>query len=236
MTLAPFVDPSVHGVEGKRKLLEPGARCVVPGCLSLAQQRHHVWPRSFLRGQPYEWVHVEGETVCNTVGLCLTHHAWVTGEPGVGHRAHIRWNHNLRILEWWEQTNLGQDMKCLGPLRNQPLVPAQPSQAAVERKLEGLCPTCGRPPRKERPPGPKRKVKTWSISVPDDSETGSDILDTYIEDLGVLMGFEGESSRLLRYHVLVPVLEWVMQNRYEFIREFFGEDSEPFGALSGGGV
>ena len=49
---------------------------------------------------------------------------------------------------------------------------------------------------------------------------GAEVLDTYIEDLGELMGFHDLSARLLRYHVLVPVLEWVSQNRVEFISDW----------------
>jgi hypothetical protein len=219
VTLAPFIDPSVHGVEGKRTRIEPGTKCVVPGCLSLAQQTHHLWSKSFLRGQPVEWVCVEGETIPNTVGLCLTHHEWVTGVVG-GHMAHIRWNHDLRLLFWWQYDPDQDRWSTLGALRGTALAPVRPPEAALERRLEGLCPTCGRTPKKERAPGPARKVRSWGISVPDDGETGAEVLDTYIEELGALMGFGDEPSRLLRYHVLVPVLEWVMQNRVEFLRDW----------------
>lgn len=220
MTLAPLVAPSVHGVEGKAEPLQPGARCVVPGCLSLAQQRHHVWPRSYLRGQPVEWVCVEGETIPNTVGLCLTHHEWVTGIVG-GHKAHIRWNIGLRLLEWW-QVDDDATWRSLGPLRHTAFV-TQPPEAALQRSLEGLCPSCGRAPKKEKPAGPARKVKTWALAVPADSEQGADVLDTYVEELGALMGFGDEPSRLLRYHVLVPVLEWVSQSRTEFLTDWNAE-------------
>jgi hypothetical protein len=222
MTLAPYVAPGVHGVKGKAAVLEPGSRCVVPGCLSLAQQNHHCWPRSYLRGQPVDWVYVEGETIPNTVGLCLTHHDWVTGVVG-GHRGHIRWSIELRLLEWWQLDDDGRWISY-GPLRRTPLVSSPPPESHLQRSLEGLCPTCGRAQRKKLfPVGPPRKVKSWSLSVPDDDEDGAEVLNTYVEELGALMGFGDEPSRLLRFHVLVPVLEWVSQSRVEFLADWEAE-------------
>jgi chorismate mutase len=222
MTLAPFVDPSVRGVEGKA--VEINSHCVVPGCLSLAQERHHIFPKSYLRGQPTEWVTVQEMTVPNSCGLCIRHHKQVTGIVGGGHLAHIRWNETHQIFEWWE--NSGQLLSRtdawvnLGPLRAQPLLRAEPEAARVRRQ-ENLCSSCGQPkPRERSKPGPKRKVKTWAISVPDDAEEGAEVLDVYIEDLGHLMGYHDLGTRLLRYHVLVPALEWISQNRIEFLRDW----------------
>ena len=98
MTLAPLVDPSVRGVEGKPSIVTD--RCVAPGCPDFARERHHMWPRSFLQGQPNEWVSVQGQVIPNVVGLCYHHHLQVTGTKG--HLAHIRWNEDLKMLEWWE--------------------------------------------------------------------------------------------------------------------------------------
>ena len=42
--------------------------------------------------------------------------------------------------------------------------------------------------------GPKRKVKTWTVSVPDDAEVGTDVLNVYVEDLGHLMGFHDSAG------------------------------------------
>jgi len=215
VTLAPLVEPSIRGVEGKPPVLTRG--CVAPGCISLAQQRHHLWPKSYLRGQPYEWVEVGDRVIANSVGLCLTHHEHVTGGPG-GHKAHIRYSKNL-LFEWWSL----DPEKNMGPLRGQGLIDPEPEARRVRRE-EGLCPTCGRalPHEKHTTQDghPKRKAKTWGILVPDDAEAGAEVLDTYIEDLAVLMGLNVESQRLLRYHVLVPVLEWVNQSKGEFVREW----------------
>lgn len=218
MTLAPLVIPEIRGVDGK-----PGELprfCTVPGCISLSQHRHHLWPKSYLKGQPNEWVRVNDRVIQNTTGLCIRHHDHVTGVVGGGHLAHIRYNPNLQLLEWWE-ANEGDGPTWIfkGPLGGQALAERAP-EAARARRQEGLCPTCGKPHSViTRKPGPKRKVKTWVVHVPDDSEKGADVLDVYIEDLAVVLGFERMNARLLRYHVLVPVLEWVNQSRAEFAQD-----------------
>jgi hypothetical protein len=193
---------------------------VAPGCISLAQQRHHLWPRSYLQGQPYEWVQVFDQVLPNSVGLCMRHHEAVTGAVG-GHLAHIRWNEELGLLEWWAKAD-EEEWENLGPLKGQGFLPPEPEAASVRRR-ENLCPVCGRPKAKHGKPLPKRKVTSWGVLVPDDAEVGTEVLDTYIEDLGVLMGFNGQSPRLLRYHVLVPVLEWVAQQKSEFLADWEAE-------------
>jgi hypothetical protein len=214
MTLAPLVRPDIRGVEGKPVVL--GQWCVVPGCLSLTQQRHHLWPKSYLRGQPYEWVAIGERVLPNSVGLCVRHHAWVSSPVG-GHKAKITFSQNTGLFNWWELTDKG--WSDMGPLRGQALVDPEPEARRVRRE-EGLCPTCGRVERKERTPLPKRPTKTWSLLVPTDEEKGAEVLDVYVEDLAVVMGLDPESPRLLRYHVLVPALEWVSQNKSAFIADW----------------
>jgi len=224
VTLAPLISDAVRGVEGKPGLL--GAICVAPGCGSPAQQRHHLWARSYLRGQPVEWVEYRGTLIQNTVGLCVRCHQAVTGEIG-GHRAHIRWNEKLSLFEWWVPRSNDSPWKdgepirdkswyCVGPLKGQELVPVEPEVAPVRRR-EGLCPTCGKPKKEhDKKPGPKRKVKTWSISIPDDAEDGAEILDTLIDDFALVLGYGEEPARLKRYHTLIQVLAWAQVNRVTF--------------------
>jgi len=226
MTLAPLVIPEIRGVEGKPAPLSQW--CVAPGCLSLSQQRHHLWPKSYLRGQPYEWVEINGKVIPNSVGLCVTHHAHVTSPVG-GHKAKITYDIETGLFEWW--TAAGDGWEAVGLLRGQALVAPEPEVKRVRRE-EGLCPACGRAqPHEKRQTSnglPKRKAKTWGLLVPDDGEAGTEILDTYVEDLAVLMGLDPDSPRLLRYHVLVPVLEWVNQNKHLFIHDWEDEDgAEP---------
>lgn len=222
MTLAPLVSPEIRGVEGKPVTL--GEWCLAPGCIALAQQRHHFWPKSYLRGQPYEWVEVMGLTIPNSGGICMRHHSAVTGMVG-GHTAHIRWSEKLSLLEWWELSIEieSEHWENRGPIKGQNFVAPEPEAARV-RRAEQLCPTCGKPKSKHRKDAlPKRKSKSWGVTVPDDGEVGADILDTYIENLGVLMGLDASSPRLLRYHVLVPVLEWVSQDSARFVAEWEDE-------------
>jgi hypothetical protein len=149
--------------------------------------------------------------------MCVRHHGWVTGGPG-GHKAKITYDSDAGLFYWWE-TDLNGAFYQLGTLRGQALVDPEPEARRVRRE-EGLCPTCGHVAREKKQTQnglPKRKTKTWSLLVPDDGEAGADVLDVYVEDLAVLMGLDPESPRLLRYHVLVPALEWVNQNKTSFI-------------------
>jgi len=209
--------------QGMRRTGKPVAlarMCVAPGCISVAQQRHHLWPKSYLRGQPQEWVSVLGGVLANSVGLCIRHHAEVTGTLG-GHVSKIVFAPRLRIFEWWERVD-DREWISRGPLRGQALVEPEPEARRVRRE-EGLCPTCGHVMREKLKTEnglPKRAAKTWSLLVPKDTEDGAEILDVYVEDLAVLMGLNPQSPRLLRYHVLVPVLEWVNQKKSEFIADW----------------
>ena len=212
MTLAPLINPSVHGVKG-RPVEFGSAECATPGCHRQAQQRHHLWPKSYLRGQPYEWVSVNGEVIPNSVALCMEHHDWVTSPVG-GHKAHIRYDEGLKLLQWWE--NIVGDWINLGPLhQNSPLIPVGES-----REQEGPCPSCGRPKRQESKGLPKRRAKTWAVSVPDDAEDGAAVLDEYVDDLSVALGFGDESKGLRRFHVLANVLLWTTQMKPEFLADW----------------
>jgi hypothetical protein len=187
----------------------------------MAQQRHHIWPKSFLRGQPYEWVSVNGIILQNSCGLCLGHHAEVTGGsgPGGGHAAKIVFNEGLAVLEWWEAVP-HNDWMCLGLLDGEEAPLVHETEASRERAKEGLCPTCGKPHRKESKPLPKRKSKSWKVNVPDDEENGAAVLDEYVDDLSVALGFGDESKGVRRYHVLANVLGWVMTVKPEFLADW----------------
>ena len=221
MTLAPLISPGIRGLEGK-----PGdvsGECVSPGCHSPAQQRHHLWPKSYLRGQPYEWVSVNGKTMSNSVGLCVACHSAVTGELG-GHRAHIRYNESISIFEWWAKGE-GEDWFYVGPIDRQRFVDAKPEARRI-RAQEGLCPECGKPlaSHPQHPPGPRRKVTTWTVVVPDDGEVGSDVMDDHVEQFSALLGFGDAATRLKRYHVLALVLAWAAMNKEQFLQDL--EESE----------
>jgi len=227
MTLAPLVDPSIKGVEGQPGELRPS--CAAPGCSSLSQQRHHLFPKSFLRGQPLEWVSIGGRTFQNTVGLCVACHSAVTGEVG-GHRAHIRFNPDLGLFEWWARMSdpgEGENWVYVAPLAHQGLIPEEPEAKRI-RRAEGLCSECGRPKAQPRrmDPSHRRKTATWGVVVPDDAEVGTDVMDDWIDQYAVLLGFGEATSRLKRYHVIAVLFAWVNQNRDLFLKDL--EEAEFF--------
>jgi hypothetical protein len=210
VTLAPLVNPTIRGVAGKPVKL--GDQCATPLCQEQAQQRHHLWPKSYLRGQPFEWVSVNGEVYANSVGLCMEHHDDVSSPVG-GHKAKIVFNEKLKLFEWWE---VDRDWFCVGPLnQDSPLIPVGES-----REQEGNCPSCGRPHRVRASALPRRKTKTWGVKVPDDAEDGAAVLDEYIDDLSVALGFGDESKGVRRFHVLANVLLWVTQMKPEFLADW----------------
>lgn len=213
MTLAPLVNPTVRGVAGKPPKL--AAQCATPLCREQAQQRHHLYPKSYLRGQPFEWVEIDGETYVNSVGLCIEHHDDVSSPVG-GHRAHIRFDPKLKIFQWWEHD---RDWFLVGPL----------SQAVNEAPKPGtpslVCPTCGKPHGKKKESLPRRKTKTWTVNVPDDAEDGALVLDEYVDDLSVALGFGDEAKGVRRFHVLANVLLWVTQMKPEFLKDWEDADA-----------
>lgn len=226
MTLAPLVDPAIRGVEGKDP--DTNSWCSVPGCVSRAQHRHHIWARSFLRGQPLGWVSLpSGSVIGNLTGLCIRHHEMVTGNVG-GHKAHIRTMGD--ILEWWELVD--GEWHCMGPLYPQPPVKSveKPQEKTVSKMAHHVhlkegetCGSCGYTKPEKREPGPKRATSTWTVKVPEDAEIGAEILDDWVDQFAVMMGFGDASKGITRYHVLAPVLAWAMQNRFQFIEELKGE-------------
>lgn len=214
MTLLPSSEFGIKGHEGKAYRVNE--ICCAPGCFSRSVHTHHLWPRSFLRGQPCEWVELpDGTVVGNRVGLCLRHHEQVTGEIG-GYRA---WISFASGLFWWEE----REASARGWNRVD-LIDPQPPGVAEQPKpsptQEEVCPTCGHHKRKsELKPTAKRKSKTWTLDVPDDAEIGTEILDGWADDIAIILGMEDERSRLRRYHAVATGLAWVIQNRETFISD-----------------
>ena len=208
MTLLPAT--GVRGSPGKS--YEVNEICAEPSCALKSVHGHHLWARSYLRGQPYEWVELsDGTIVGNKVGLCLVHHNQVTGEIG-GYRARIVLSSGLF---WWEKRVDEETWVRVGLLSSQPPGARQVPKSAVKSET---CPTCGKPKRK-REPLPRRRSKTWTVIVPDDAEVGAEILDEWVEEIATILGFGDESSRLKRYHVLSITLAWLAQGWEAFMRD-----------------
>jgi len=212
VTLAPTTEVGVRGEPGKA--YELSERCSAPGCFLPSAHGHHLFPRSYLRGQPYEWVRLpDGTVVGNRTGLCVMHHNAVTGEVG-GHKAWIQFDQG--IFWWLGRASSGEWVK-IGALDPQPpgVEPGAGDTARVTPAPDQACPTCGHS-RKARTPAPRRKSKTWTIDVPDDAEVGAELFDEWVDDFAVLLGFEDERSRLRRYHALAHMFVWIGQQREQF--------------------
>ena len=84
MTHLNLEDRNVWGVPGPK--YEPELVCAHPFCNKhewydgpKTLERHHLWPRSFLRNQPTDWVKLpDGKIVQNCVYLCRDHHQQIT--------------------------------------------------------------------------------------------------------------------------------------------------------------
>jgi len=233
MSLSPAIHPAIRGVEGKAHPVDP--RCAAPGCISVSQQRHHMWPKSSLQKQPQEWVSLpSGRVVSNGIGLCMRHHALITGPVG-GHQASIKMEPDETFV-WLDaepDPSYGTEVKWInqGLLHPQPYsetpVDLEPKRAVKSASHSHpdlapgeTCHSCGYQRPLPRPPGPARKVKSYGIAVPDDAEIGADVLDEWVEQLAVILGFGSDvSQRLVRYHTIVAALAWTMQNRQQFIED-----------------
>jgi hypothetical protein len=217
MTLAPTLQ--VRGVEGKRA--ERNSRCSVPGCISLSQHGHHIWARSYLRGQPYEWVSLpDGEIVSNTTCICAHHHEWVTGSIG-GHKARIEYLDGSFVWQDFDNPELSGPL-FPQPARQGPQPKPHPKKEVAHTHLSPgeTCEACGYTKPLPGEPGPKRKAKTWAMTVPDDEEDGAEILDGWVSDFAAVLGLDPASPRLLRYHATVAVFSWAHVNLPLLIKDW----------------
>ena len=219
MTLAPVHSVEIRGVKGPPGLLGP--TCSANGCISRSQQRHHLWPKSYLRGQPYEWVQVPwGKVVQNSTGLCVRHHDMVTI-----HRAAVlvEGSHFM-----WAEKNTLNEWEIQGPLMPQPHVAGEhegndkPHATLAEGES---CPTCGYQKPVQREPTAARATSIWGVTVPRDSELGAEVLDEWVDNFAVLLGFGDENSRLKRYHVLSVILAWAAQHKPLLIQDIIESQS-----------
>ena len=229
MSLAPAIHPSIRGVEGKRR--EVGPTCVVPGCISLAQHGHHLWARSYLRGQPTVWVCLpSGRIVSNVVGLCIRHHSQVTGEVG-GHKAMIRLEDDETFI-WLSAQGKDTAGATLwindGALNPQPWYEVADETPVVSRKKAHLhlepgqtCASCGYTAARKAASGPKRKTVAWTARVPDDAESGAEELDLLTENIGRRIGLAGDMKiGTARYHALMALAAFYYANETTFIEDW----------------
>lgn len=184
MTLLPY-EPAFPA-EGKR--YKVGPHCSVWNCGKLVDHAHHVWRRSYLKGD-YWWVRVQGSAdmvvTKNVIGLCWKHHEDVTGSVG-GHRAKIIWVPETETLEWWLLERVGEtNVKTWLPWGAIDTETTSYQPEPIER-----CPTCGRRmPQPRRAKLPKRKKTRIVITVPQDAqEDGAALLTQAIDDAAERLG------------------------------------------------
>jgi hypothetical protein len=220
MTL-PAVDPQVRSLSGPEYTVGP--RC--SHCGKFAEHAHHIFRRS-RQGGPEDWVEIEGKIVGNKTALCWDCHNLVTGGPG-GHRAAIRYDQGLFV---WCEVLTDEHSVVAGYAPERPLAPQPPTpeSLATSSRDSGnsgssdACPFCGQAKRR-RPAssgGFGRRRKTYTIKVPDDAEDGAEVLDTLVDDLGLVLGVEPDGSG--RYYVIVPALYYAHQEKARFIESLAG--------------
>lgn len=219
MTLPP-TDPQVRSLSGPEYTVGP--RC--SHCGLYADHAHHIFRRS-RQGGAADWVEIDGKIVANKTALCWVCHNKVTGDVG-GYGAAIRWDNGLFV--WCEVISRGNRIVGYEPRR--PLAPQPPtpeSLAATPRDSgdsgvpESACPFCGQ--TKRRRPTVRafgRRRKSWRILVPDDAEDGAEILDTLVDDLGLVLGIEPDGTG--RYYVIVPALYYAHQDKARFAESLEG--------------
>jgi hypothetical protein len=226
VTLLPSSEFGIKGHPGKP--YDVNERCAHPTCAQLSAHSHHLWSRSFLRGQPYEWVQLpDGTVIGNRLGLCQEHHEQVTGEIG-GYKARIvfsgglfYWEDRIRATEPWIEEHRARDGVSVWT-RVGLLDPQPPGidHETIHPVIEETCPTCGHTKRKQdAKPSEPRKTSEWTLKVPRDAEIGAEVLDGWADDLAVILGFSDETSRLRRYHAVATALAWTVQNRDEFVAD-----------------
>lgn len=221
MTLRPIDGVHlVRPVEGKPYTVGP--RCANPNCNRFADHAHHIFRRSMLGGA-YAWVEVDGWTTGNLCGLCWRCHNQITG-TGKGHEAAIRLDQQTFLwCEVHEHLDRSLFFTPVGRLDPQPPTPDTLNERALGHEPESEhCPFCGQTRRRRGSAGPtppRRRRKSWTVSVPDDAEDGADILDTFVDEIALLLGAGDWEPRNRRYWALVHALAWTMQRREEFERD-----------------
>lgn len=207
MTLSPTDSRNVVGLAGDAyPSFKVGPVCCAPDCSRFAEHPHHLWRRSQLGG-PFDWVKLEDGTILgNKVGLCFQCHRRVTDNE-----VRIIWLHDKF---WWaEYGTLLVGDRAITP---QPPIHGKPNvtrhSAPDGPASVPTCTECGRalPHKHDGPKEPKRRRKTWTITVPDDAEDGAVILDVFLEELRKVFGHGEEKN--LRYLTTVQAFALVLEN------------------------
>lgn len=205
MTRLPLESWNIKPLEGGGYV--GNAVCAAPGCQIVAEERHHIWRRSFLGGD-FWWVRLpDGAVTGNCVFLCAEHHRRLTvGEATLTYDgAAFTWGdaHGARLLRWqppfYEDRTAWENHDPKLPEKNEP--------------FPGLCPSCGQPLPHSHPERKREKSlvrRTWSIAVPvAEQENGAEVLDVNLEharELFCAAGLPYSKDEKARYYVLSTAL------------------------------
>lgn len=216
--LKPISNRRVRGVAAERYPLN--TTCAHPECAEPAVDPHHAFPRSAIGNDSWFVAMYEGEggdsstawdvygdPIPHVAGLCRAHHdaverhdAWIKLEDG--------------IFVWYDRVTIGghiidgqevvleesdagkEEWYPLGPLDPQPAGRAKSHKK--RRKLKGEA---------------RRKRKTISLRVPDDTEDGGAIWDETLEETKaklVQLGLYDEGDAIPNYEAVIAGLrDWL---------------------------
>jgi hypothetical protein len=214
MTLAPIENRRVRGVEATRYPLNP--QCSHPECSEAAQDPHHIFRRRLIGNDSWfvEITEDDGggefdpeiqggvRVLPHVTGLCRKHHDEVT--------EHLSW---IKLEDgefvWYGRANEPPASEDYRPLD------------AIDAAWSMVGPLSPQPGGRDTPPrrrkkfeGEKRrKRKTISLRVPDDTEDGGAIWDELLDDVKTRLIEEGlysEGDKIPNYEALVAALrDWL---------------------------
>jgi len=226
VTLPPWHGPQVRGVPGPD--YKVGPYCCNPGCHRIAEHAHHIFRRTDPRlGGAFNWVEIKGAAYQNLTGVCARCHDDLTGRVG-GHKTAIKIMGDDYEWTWFwcVVQHTGDDLDTtitqpLAPIEPQPLTPEALALSRVPDPSElEPCPTCGHVKRARPLSGRGRARKSWTIKVPDDAEDGAEILDTLVDDMGMILGIE--PTQVGRYYIVLPCVYYAHQEKPRFVASLKG--------------
>lgn len=197
--IKPIDNRNVHSVASERYPLNK--KCSHPECNEPAVDPHHAFPRSLIKGDSW-FVQIDladGEYIVipHVTGACRAHH-----DDYEARRLWLRWNVEDDGLWTVWYTNDGKDGNHGSAAAWGEVGPLNPQPGSVE----------GKPKRPRFKGEARRKRKTISIRVPDDSENGADLWDELVEYTKARLVREGlyeEGATIPNYEALFAALtDW----------------------------
>lgn len=208
--IKPIENRHVHSVASERYPLNK--KCSHPECNEPAVDPHHAFPRSLIKGDSWfvqidlidtgaaSELTTEGRTVKwiiipHVTGACRAHH-----DDYEARKLWLRWNVEDDGL--WTVWEAGDGKDGVSDKTWAEIGPLNPQPGSVE----------GKPKRARLKGEQRRKRKTISIRVPDDTENGADLWDELVEYCKTELVKEGlyeEGALIPNYEALYACLtDW----------------------------